>query len=119
MGRPTSAAGRGEPPAASLDDAVGVPATGLGQERAGELLRRLVYLVQPRRNAMRPLKGQEAVGQKAERGMVVEARPGTSFEVIQPQLFLELLVALLDLPTRFPQPDSLFPRGRRGQAAQP
>src|SRR5216683_4692892 len=106
-GRPASAAGHAEPPAASLDEAVVQPSPGRRSKRAGRLL--LVgHLVQRRRHAARPLEGQEAVGQEAQRRMVVEAWPGTTLKVVQPQFFLELLVALLHLPTRFPQADRLL-----------
>ncbi len=51
------------------------------------------------------LERQKAVGQEAQRGVVVEAWPGPPLEMVQTQLLLELLIALLHLPARLPQTD--------------
>src|SRR5215471_2438399 len=66
----------------------------------------------------RTLQRQEAVRQEAQRRMAVEAWPRATFEVVQPEFLLELLIALLDLPARFPQADSILQRGRRRQIGQ-
>jgi len=103
MGRdtPASAAGRDGPPAALPDGAMVRPDPKLRWERARRLL---CCLFQRRGRAECPLQGQEPVRQEAQRGVVVEAGPRTSFEVIQSQFFLELLVALLHLPARPARP---------------
>jgi hypothetical protein len=43
-----------------------------------------------------PLRGEERVRSNAERGVMMEASPAPAFEVIQPQLVLELLIVTLD-----------------------
>src|SRR6266849_10048631 len=98
-GRPTSAAGHAEPPVALLDEAVVRPSPRLGLKRDCRLL--LCHCIQRRRRAAPTLEGQEAVRQKAQGGMVVETGPRASFEVVQPQLLFELLVALLHVPAGF------------------
>src|SRR6266567_4553896 len=92
--KPAKAAGHGEPPAAS---AVGVVSAdpGLCWERAGWRLLGHRHVIQRRGRATQSLQGQEAIRQEAHGGVVVEPRPGASLEVVQPQLFLELLIALL------------------------
>jgi hypothetical protein len=45
-----------------------------------------------------PLGDQEPVGCDAQRGVVVEAAPSSSFEVAEADLLLELLVIALDAP---------------------
>ena len=58
---------------------------------------------------MRPLafEGQEAVGQKGHRGVVMEARPAAALKVVEAELTLELLVTALDLPPLLPPADRL------------
>src|SRR5258707_4533013 len=50
--------------------------------------------------------------------MMVETRPGATPEVVQSQLLLELLVALLPLPACLPQPGPLRQRRVRRQVGQ-
>src|SRR6266567_2238540 len=104
MGKPANIAWRGEPPAACID-AVVERSPKLGVERARRLL--LQHVIQRRWRATQALQGQEAIRQETQCGVVVEAGPGASFEMVQPQLFLELLITLLDLPARLPQPNRL------------
>src|SRR5712692_3062879 len=115
-GRPTSAAGHAEPLAASLDEAVVGPSPRLGLKRDCRLL--LCHYIQRRRRATPPLEGQEAIGQEAQRGVVVETGPGTALEVVQPLRLFDLLIPLLYLPAGFPQADSFLQRGRRRQVGQ-
>ena len=51
---------------------------------------------------------QEAVGANAERGMMMEAAPGTALEVVKPQFLLEFLEVALDSPAQLGGPDQLF-----------
>src|SRR5437762_10143962 len=115
MGKPANIAGRGELPAA-CGDAVEWRSPKLRLERARRLLRQ--YVIQRRRRATQALQGQEAVRQETQCGVVVEARPGASFEMVQPQLFLELLIPLLDVPARLPQPNRLEHGRLRRQVGQ-
>src|SRR4030095_4977530 len=64
------------------------------------------------------LQRQETIGQETQRCMMVEAWPGASFEMVQPQFFFELLIALLHLPARLPHTHRVLPRGRCGQIGQ-
>src|SRR5713101_3850617 len=104
--KPAMAAGHGEPPAAS---AVGVvsPDPDLCWERASWRLLGHRHVIQRRGRAAQSLQGQEAIRQEAHGGVVVEPWPGASLEMVQPQLFLELLVALLHVPAALPQPNCL------------
>ena len=43
---------------------------------------------------------QEGVGNHRHEGMAVEAMPGSSFEVIETEFFLQLLMGLLADPSR-------------------
>src|SRR5436189_4747649 len=102
---PANAAGHAERPAGWLAGGAWLDLD-LGSERAG---RRLLVqrCSQFRRHAAQALQGQEAVRQKTQRRMVVEARPGTSLKMVQAQLLFELLIALLDVPARLPEADSI------------
>src|SRR5258708_433500 len=104
MGKPANIAGRGEPPAACID-AVVWRSPKLRSKRGRRLL--LQHVIQRRRRAAQALQGQEAIRQETQCGVVVEAGPGASFEMVQPEFFLELLIPLLDLPARLPQPNRL------------
>jgi len=98
MGRPANIAGRGELPAA-WNDAVVPPDPGLCSERVGGLLlQHVIHVIQRGGRATQSLQGQEAIRQEAHGGVVVEARPGASLEVVQAQLFFELLIPLLHVP---------------------
>src|SRR6266508_1433502 len=97
MGKPANIAWHGEPPAACID-AVVWRSPKLGLERAGRVL------LQRRRCATQALLGQEAIRQETQCGVVVEAGPRAPLVMVQSQLLLKLLVALLDLPARLPQP---------------
>src|ERR1019366_6905249 len=48
-----------------------------------------------------PLGDQESVGRDAQRGVVMEAAPASSFEMSEPDLLFELLIIALDTPTEF------------------
>jgi hypothetical protein len=48
-----------------------------------------------------PLRDQKSVGRDAQRGMVMEAAPASSFEMPEPDLLFELLIIALDTPTEF------------------
>src|SRR5712691_9650391 len=86
-GKPASIAWRGESPAACIDVVVW-RSPKLRLERAGRLV--LQHLIQRGRCATQALQRQEAIRQETQCGVVVEAGPGASFEMVQPQLFLEL-----------------------------
>src|SRR2546426_9727354 len=60
-----------------------------------------------------PLGGEKRIRRNAERGVMVEAPPAPPFEVIQPQLVLQLLVGPLDPPAQHREPDKIGARGRR------
>ena len=64
------------------------------------------------------LQRQEAVGQHHQAGVVVEPPPRPALEVVQAQLLLHLLVALLHRPAALPQPDRLDPARVRRQVAE-
>src|SRR5262252_7406430 len=66
----------------------------------------------------RTLQRQEAVCQEAQRSMVVEAWPRATFEVVQPEFLLELLIALLDLPARLPDTNCSLQAGGGWQIGQ-
>ena len=61
---------------------------------------------------------QKAEGEHDQGDIVVEAAPGAALEVVEPEFFLHLLVALLDLPTFVPKPHYLDPGGVGGQVAE-
>src|SRR4051812_44794630 len=100
-GTPAEVAGHAESPATSVEAGVWVDPD-LYKERAGRLLVRVDILLH-RRRAAQSLQLQEPVGQEAHGGVVVKARPRAPLEVVQPQLFFELLIALLDVPAALPQ----------------
>src|SRR6516165_2872906 len=56
----------------------------------------------PRRQPTQPLQHQKTVGQRHQAGVMVETTPGAALEMIQPQLFIHLLVALLHTPATLP-----------------
>ena len=53
------------------------------------------------------------MGDGAEHGVVVEAAPGPSFEVIQAELALHLLVVALDAPAKLGETHEFAERSRR------
>ena len=55
----------------------------------------------PRGGNPLPLGDQKSVGGDAQRGVVVEAAPASSFEMSEPDLLFELLIIALDTPTEF------------------
>ncbi len=59
----------------------------------------------------------KAEGEQHQGGVVVEAAPGATFEVVEAQFLLHLLVALFDLPTLMPQAHRPEARGVGGQVA--
>src|SRR5216684_6896978 len=111
MGKPANTAWHDEPPAA-CSDAVEWRNPRLRLERARRLI--LLHVIQRRRRAAQALQGQKAIRQETQCGVVVEAGPGASFEMVQPQLLLELLITLLDLPAGLPQANRLQ-HGRLGR----
>src|SRR5215469_11228880 len=62
---------------------------------------------------------QEAVGGNAERGMMMEAAPGTALEVVKPQFLLEFLEVALDSPAQLGRPDQFFKWCGRSKVSQP
>src|SRR5437879_4999816 len=62
---------------------------------------------------------RNAYAANAQRGVMVEAPPAPPFEVIQPQLVLQLLVVPLDPPAQHGEPDQIGARGHRRQRGQP
>src|SRR4051812_45823317 len=65
------------------------------------------YRLLLRRGRALPLQRQKAVGQERQAG-VVEAPPGAALEVVQAELLLQLLVALLHRPAALPQANGLL-----------
>src|SRR5215469_469209 len=66
----------------------------------------------------RTLQRKEAVRQEAQRRVVVEAWPRATFEVVQPEFLLELLIALLHLPARLPDTNCVLEAGGCWQIGQ-
>src|ERR1700720_877070 len=65
-----------------------------------------------------PLGDQESVGRDAQRGVVMEAAPASSFEMSEPDLLFEFLIIALDTPTQFGEVHQLaegdvFRQGRK------
>src|SRR5438128_1340077 len=67
----------------------------------------------PFKDARAALRGEKRVRRDAEGGVIVKPAPAAAFEVIEPDLVLELLVVPLDTPTQLRQPDHVRPRRRR------
>src|SRR5262249_32031400 len=61
------------------------------------------------------LQHQESIGEHHQAGVVMIPAPRPALEMIQAQLFLHLLVALLHRPAALPEPDRLEPTRRRRQ----
>lgn len=57
---------------------------------------------------------QEGVGHHRHQGMAVKPGPGSSFEVIQPEFFLELLMRLFTDPARLDRAGKSFDWGVAG-----
>ena len=51
---------------------------------------------------------EESEGDHCEHGVVMEAMPGSTFEVVEPEFFFHLLVCLFAGPTRFDHGNELF-----------
>src|SRR5439155_2912520 len=115
MGKPANIAKRGEPPAACSDAAV-PPDPGLSSERASGLL--VHHVIQRGGRTTQSLQVQEAIRQEAHGGVVMEARPGASLEVVQAQLLFELLITLLHVPAALPQLNRVQQRRLRRQVGQ-
>src|SRR6266481_2328109 len=62
-----------------------------------------------------PLGDQESVGCDAQRGVVVEASPASTFEVSKAEFLLELLVVAFDAPAQLGQIDQAFEGDVLGQ----
>src|SRR5881409_3931034 len=60
-----------------------------------------------------PLGGEKRIRRNAQRGVMVEAPPAPPFEVIQPQLVLQLLVVPLDPPAQHGEPGRVGAGARR------
>src|SRR5207253_4168360 len=110
-----SVGGRGAAGAASVD---GDEGWWRARMPNGKRAVSLVEVIQRGGRAAGALQRQEPIGQETQRRMVVESRPRATLEVIQSQLLLELLIALLHLPARFPQADRLRQGRRRWQVGQ-
>jgi hypothetical protein len=63
-----------------------------------------------------PLGDQESIGRDAQRGVVVEAPPSSSFEMPEPHFLFELLIIALDSPTQLRQ---IYPDARIGTVGAP
>jgi hypothetical protein len=61
---------------------------------------------------------QEGVGHHRHQGMAVKSGPGSSFEVIEAQFFLELLMRLLANPARLDRAGESLDRGPAGQIGE-
>src|SRR6266576_6984704 len=110
MVAPTSAEVRAELPAVSIGGD-----GGWWRERM-PIDKRAVNLIGVVQNGDGPagaLQREEAVPQETQRRMVMEAWPRATLEVVQAEFLLELLIALLYLPARFPDADCFLQRGRR------
>ena len=116
MGKPTNIAWHVELPVVRIG-AVVCRSARLRLERARRQFL-LHQVIQRCRRAAQPLQCQEAIGQEAHGGVVVKAGPGASLEMVQPQLLVELLVALLHLPARLPQANRLQHGRLRRQVRQ-
>src|SRR3981081_4187311 len=55
------------------------------------------------------LRHEEPVRQHHQAGVVMETAPRPALEMIQPEFFLHLLIALFHRPTALPQPDRREP----------
>ena len=62
-----------------------------------------------------PFQQQERIGQTNQSDMVVPTRPASTFVVIQPELFLQLLVVLLHAPAQLRQTDQPLQRRLKGR----
>src|SRR5262249_10581477 len=65
-----------------------------------------------------PLQQQKAIRQQGHTHVVVQAPPRAPLEVVQAQLFLQLLIPLLHRPAALPQSDSLLAAGVRRQVRE-
>lgn len=63
--------------------------------------------------------GEEGVGGGHEGEVVVPARPGPTFELVQVQAVFEFAVVVLDAPADLGQPDQIGHRGVGLQVGQP
>ncbi len=61
---------------------------------------------------------QKGKGDRREERMVMQPTPGPALVVVEPQLFLQLLMALLTDPARLEPPDQRAARGCRRQIRQ-
>src|SRR6476661_4170060 len=66
-----------------------------------------------------PLGDQEAVGCDAHGGVMVEAAPTSPFEVAEPHLLLEALIAALDAPAHHGDVDAAGAGDVPGQRREP
>src|SRR5260370_16416168 len=101
MGKPANMAEHVEPPAACIDAVVSWRPK-LRLERARRLV--LQHVIRHRRRATQALQGHKAIRQETQCGVVVEACPAPPLEMVQPPLFLNLLVTLLAPPPPPPPP---------------
>ena len=66
----------------------------------------------------RPTEGEEGMGGRTERDVVMEASPGAPFEVIQAQLAFQLLIVALDPPAQLGEPRPRTKRRLRRQGRE-
>ena len=66
-----------------------------------------------------PLQQQERISQTNQSDMVVPTRPASTFVMIQPELFLQLLVVLLYAPAQLRQTGQPLQRRLNGQVGKP
>ena len=64
-------------------------------------------------------EGQEGVGDRDERDVVVPAAVAAALEVVEAEGVFELAVVVLDAPAQLGQPDQLGERGVGGQGGEP
>ena len=66
-----------------------------------------------------PFQQQERISQTNQSDMVVPTRPASTFVMIQPELFLQLLVVLLHAPAQLRQTGQPLQRRLNGQVGKP
>src|SRR5271163_4707760 len=67
----------------------------------------------------RSLADQESIGGDAERGVVMESSPASSFEMGEAEFALEFLIVAFDAPAQFRGIDENFDRSVFGQGREP
>src|SRR6188508_1985172 len=65
------------------------------------------------------LANEEAIGRKAQGGVMMKAAPAASFVVVEPQFLLEILIIPLNSPAQFGPVNQIDQGGRRRQGREP